>query len=374
MKTVALELQPCCGNRSGIGTYTYEIASRLKDDDDLHFCGNVFNFCGRNDNSEALKDIDISIIERHIFPYGVYRRIWNYIPFSYNSFFETKADLSIFFNYIVPPRIKGKTMTTIHDMAYMRFPETLDRKNLYRINKDIGYSVNRSDRILTVSNFSKREIMELLNVSENKISVLPCAAAITRETVDFDEFAVKHNFQKPYLFYVGTIEPRKNLVRLLKAFEIIKTRHRVPHTLVVAGGKGWGETEFYETLSRLNSKEDVKLIGYISIKEKSVLYQNADAFVFPSLYEGFGIPPLEAMQHGCPVVASEVASIPEVCGDAAIYVNPLDEESIAEGLLKVISNDESVKLLKERGFVQGRKYTWESSVEKLKNICKEVLL
>ena len=129
VKTVALELQPCCGKRSGIGVYTYELAKRLQDDERLHFCGNMFNFCGRNDNSEMLRDIHMPINESRMFPYGVYRRIWNCLPVDYARLFPQKADLSIFFNYIVPPRITGKVMTAVYDMTFLRFPETMDARN-----------------------------------------------------------------------------------------------------------------------------------------------------------------------------------------------------------------------------------------------------
>ena len=114
---VALELQPCCGRRSGIGVYTYELAKRLRSENGLEFCGNLFNFAGRNDNTEALKEVAIPIRESRMFPYGVYRRIWDIVPVSYDSLFPGKADLTIFFNYIVPPRIKGDVMTAVHDVS-----------------------------------------------------------------------------------------------------------------------------------------------------------------------------------------------------------------------------------------------------------------
>ncbi len=373
MKTVALELQPCCGKRSGIGTYTYEIARRLKDDDELHFCGNLFNFCGRNDNSEALKGIEMPMIERRIFPYGVYRRIWNCLPLGYESFFPTNADLSIFFNYIVPPRIHGKTITTIHDMTYLRFPETVDKSNLRRIERGIKYSIERSNRILTLTEFSKREIIDFLGVPAEKIELIPCAASVSDDYADFSETAAKYNIEKPYIFYVGTIEPRKNLPRLIEAFGLVKEKYHIPHRLVIAGGKGWQEDAFYDAIEKCPAKEDIQLIGYIYTPEKNTLYKNAAAFLFPSLYEGFGIPPLEAMYHNCPVVASNAASLPEVCGEAAAYVDPLDAESIAGGIWKVVSDEAFAQDMRKKGIEREKLFTWESSVEKLKSICKEVL-
>jgi glycosyltransferase involved in cell wall biosynthesis len=143
--------------------------------------------------------------------------------------------------------------------------------------------------------------------------------------------------------------------------------------LVIAGGKGWQEDAFYDAIEKCPAKEDIQLIGYIYTPEKNTLYKNAAAFLFPSLYEGFGIPPLEAMYHNCPVVASNAASLPEVCGEAAAYVDPLDAESIAGGIWKVVSDEAFAQDMRKKGIEREKLFTWESSVEKLKSICKEVL-
>ena len=367
---VALELQPCCGKRTGIGTYTYELAKRLEDCDGLEFCGNLFNFRGRNDNSATLSGITIPIRENRLMPYGVYRRIWNLIPIPYHAMFQDRADLSIFFNYIVPPHISGKVMTTIYDLTYLRFPETMDRRNLRRLEKGMRYSVERSDHILTISDFSKSEIEKLLGVPEYLVSVVPCAPTLLEKAPNPTGFMERFGVKKPYLLYVGTIEPRKNLIRLIEAFSRLKKEQGVPHQLVLAGGKGWGNTEIYRIASLTM---DVVCTGYISDDEKYDLYQNADAFIFPSLYEGFGIPPLEAMAYGCPVVCANVASLPEVVGDAAELVEPTDDVNIAQGIWNVISHPSRRDELIRLGFERVKRYTWATSAKKLTDICKTVL-
>lgn len=369
---VALELQPCCGRRSGIGVYTYELAKRLRSENGLEFCGNLFNFAGRNDNTEALKEVAIPIRESRMFPYGVYRRIWDIVPVSYDSLFPGKADLTIFFNYIVPPRIKGDVMTAVHDLTYLQFSETMDARNLKRIKQGIRYSVERSSRVLTISEFSKGEIAELLGVPGEKIAVVSPAPSLSGATADFDGCRQKWGIKGPYLLYVGTIEPRKNLARLLRAFELLKEKRGIRHQLVLAGGRGWRDEGIFQTVRELRHRDDVVFTGYVSDGEKNALYQNAEVFVFPSLYEGFGIPPLEAMAHGCPVVCANAASLPEVAGGAAELVDPLEVEGIAAGIWRVLSDGAYARHLRENGRIQARKYTWESSAERLMSLCREL--
>ena len=289
---VALELQPCCGRRSGIGTYVYELAKRLTNRNGLEFYGTLFNFMGRNDNAESLQDIAVPVRESRIFPYGVYRRIWNWVPIPYQSLFPGQADLHVFFNYIVPPHAGGKVITTVHDMTWKRFPETMDKRNYRRLQKGMEQSIAQSDHILTLSRFSKEEIVSLLGIAEERVSIVPCAPSLSKAAENFDRCAEKFQIKRPYLLYVGTIEPRKNLIRLLKAYAMLQREQGIEHQLVLAGGRGWKADEIYRMAEELPG---VILTGYVSGEEKNALYQNAAAFIFPSLYEGFGIPPLEAM-------------------------------------------------------------------------------
>lgn len=369
MKQVALELQPCMGNRSGIGMYAYEIAKHLRSDTTMSFYGNVFNFHNKADLGEAIPEIAWPIHACAMLPYGIYRRVWHAFPLSYQSFFP-HADLTVFFNFIVPPRIKGKVITTVHDLTYLRYPETMDKKNLHRIQRDIAYSLQRSDRILTVSEFSKKELCQLLPVPEDKVSVVYNAPALSNETVNVEQVLQKHGISRPYILYIGTLEPRKNLVKLIQAFDQLKKTERIPHKLVLAGGKGWNSEGIY---AQVEKTADVLAIGYVSNAEKSALYQNAELFVFPSLYEGFGIPPLEAMHFGCPVVCANAASLPEVVGDAAELVDPMEVDSIAEGMLRVLEDEPYRTKLVQRGYVQEKKFNWDDSAKKLMQICREVL-
>lgn len=369
---VALELQPCCKEPSGVGMYTYELAKRLKSDDEVSFCGNLFNFLNRNDHSELLRELSFPINKSRLFPYGVYRRTWNYLPFGYNKIFP-KTDVTHFFNYIVPPKISGKVVTTIHDMAYIRFPETLNSANLRRIKQGIEYSVRRSDVLITVSEFSKREIVDLLHVPEEKIVVIPNASSLTDEQAPFEVLRAKYHLEdKPYLLYMGTIEPRKNLVRLIQAFDKVKKTSGLPHKLILAGGKGWKSGEIYCEAEQATSSSDIIFTGYISPAEKNTLYKNAELFVFPSLYEGFGIPVLEAMSFGVPVICSNAASLPEVVGDCAELVDPLSVEDIASTIERLLGNSTRRDELISKGIGRAKGFSWDTSASQLMTIYKSV--
>ena len=369
---IALELQPCCGKRSGIGNYTYELARRMQDGDGLTFRGNLFNFCRRNDNRSALAGIKMPIAEQASMTYGVYRRIWGILPLDYRKMFPP-ADLSIFFNYIVPPRVSGKVVSVIYDMTCFRYPETMDRRNRRRLHQGLSRSVARSDHVITISAFSRREISSLMGVPEEQISVVPCAPSLAEGCAPFEALAVRLQLRRPFLLYVGTIEPRKNLTRLIQAFARLKAEHQIPHQLVLAGGKGWGTEEIYQSAEASPYRADILFPGFLSNEEKNTLYQQADVFVFPSLYEGFGMPPLEAMAWDCPVVCSRAASLPEIVGDAAELVEPLDEADIANGIWKVLSDGAYAARLVEKGHARVKRFTWEASANRLRQICREVL-
>lgn len=370
---VALELQPCYWARSGIGTYVYEIARRLHDGNNLAFHGNVFDFRGREGGEAALAGIEMPVQKNRLLPYGAYRRLWNYLPIRYSWMFPQRADVTIFFNFIVPPRVDGRVMSVVHDLTYIRFPETMKASNLTHLQRGMKYSLERSDRVIAVSEFTKRELHELLGVPKEKISVVYNAPSLASDSEDYGEVCKKYGIRGEYILFVGTIEPRKNVSRLLRAFDLLKGEYKLPHQLVLAGGKGWQDEQIFQTLQNTRFADDIVRTGYVSAEEKNTLYQNASVFVFPSVYEGFGIPPLEAMTWGCPVVCANAASLPEVVGDAAELVDPMDERSIAKGILRVLTDHAYAQQLIEKGRVQAKKFSWDRSAEQLFAVCKEVL-
>ena len=372
MRKIALELQPCVKQRSGIGVYTYELAKRLKNDENLNFYGTVFNFLGRNDISGDLTDISFNILTNRLMPYGIYRRTWNYIPCPYNRMFNKNAQIYHFFNYIVPPNIKGKVITTIHDIAYLLYPETMDPKNLKRINDGIDYSIQRSDMIIAVSEYTKKMILEKYNIPDNKVEVVYNSFSVSDKYTEYPDLKDKYSIDNPYILYVGNLEPRKNIPRLIKAFSKLKKENKISHSLVIVGQKSWLFDEIFKTLEDEGISDQVLFTGFVDNMDKTSFYRHADLFIYPSLYEGFGIPILEAMAMGTPVVCSDSSSMPEVGGDAAFYIDPLDIESIANGIETVLGNEDLKKSMIEKGYEQIKKFSWDESAEKLKTLYKTI--
>ena len=363
---IALELQPCSNQMSGIGHYTFQLSKRLFEMDAEHVCGNYFNLCMRG---PKLSDLGLSgkVNYNIALQYGVYRRIWDKFPIPYRMMFP-RADITHFFNFIVPPGVSGKVIDTIFDLTYLRYPETMDARNLGRLKGGMQDSLDRSDRIVTDSEFVKGEIVRELGFDAHRIDVI-YPAAVEDAVVDLpSEYLVeKWNLTGPYILYLGTIEPRKNINRLIQAYERMHSELEQPPKLVLAGGKGWKSEETYRLAESLLPGKIV-FTGYISAAEKKLLYQNAALFTFPSLYEGFGMPVLEAMRYGKPVVCSNVSSLPEVAGDCARLVTPTDVDDIATGLLEVYTDPARAEQLSLRGKAQAERFSWDRSAEKLMQV------
>lgn len=378
---ISLELQPCLKNKSGIGIYTYEIAKRLQEFDDIEIQGDIFNFNNRNDISKDIEGLNFDKNICSLFPYGVYRRLWNYVPIKYKWLFNDNSDIYHFFNFIVPPRITGKVITTIHDMTYELYPETMDKRNLKRIKDDIQYSVNRSEKIITVSESSKRDIIKFLNVPESKVEVVYNGVDYNRYSTSYDEnqknkVRKKYNIPNDYILYMGTLEPRKNIESIIKAFSLFKKENIINSKdikLVIAGKKGWMFESIFNLVTELKLEENIIFTDYIDEADKPIIYNMAKLFIFPSIYEGFGIPILEAMASSVPVITSNVSSMPEIAGEAAVLVEPMNIVSISNNINKILSDKEYSSKLVRKGHIQAKKFSWDLSAKKMYDIYKNIL-
>ena len=308
----------------------------------------------------------------------LYRLISNFIPLPYCKFFGSDCDITHFFNYIVPPEVRGKSVVTVHDMVYKAFPETVRARTKYMLDTGLKKSMKRADIIVTDSEFSKTEIIKYFPQYQDKIRVVPCGVDLNKfhPCTDTDKIErVKRDFEtgEEYFLYLGTIEPRKNLERLIEAYaEFVKNTDNPPN-LVLAGGKGWLYDNIYAKAEKLGIEKKVIFTKYIPSEDINALMCGAVAFVFPSIYEGFGMPPLEAMACGVPVLTSGEASLPEVTGDSAVIVDAYSVKSIAEGLGRIYSDRNLRERLSREGSERAEKFTWEKSAEILYKVYRELL-
>lgn len=371
-----MELQPLVKTKSGVGWYTYNIIKYLcRENIDLQ--GNVFNFLGRNNIDDILKEFNFNIEACRFLPYSVYTRMWNYLPIKYNSLFKNKADIYHFFNFIVPPKVDGKVIVTVYDMVYKVFPETMYNSNYRRLEKNLRYSVDRADTIITISESSKREIIKYLNVDPNKIEIVPPGVEMEAYNRQFDKDKLmqvkdKYNLPEEFMLYLGTLEPRKNIESIIDAFSLYKKSNEDSIKLVIAGNKGWMYESIFERVKSLNIEDQVVFTGYVDENDKPYVYEMSTIFIFPSLYEGFGIPVLEAMASKVPVITSDISSLKEVCGDAALFVNPKDLDAICDDITKLRQNPNIGKQLIEKGLTRCKNFTWEKSAAKLINIYEKL--
>jgi len=268
------------------------------------------------------------------------------------------------------PPSKAAKVTTIHDFGFLKYPETAHPKIKAVHQRRLAWVKKEADLVIAVSQSTKKDMMEILALPEEKIRVVYEAAPEDLKAVKNkkkrEEVKKKFRISGDYLLSVATLEPRKNLKRIIEAFKMLKAKDL---KLVIVGKQGWDDS-----LPKLNFKRQTSNIiftGYISKEDKAALYSGATCLVYPSLYEGFGLPVLEAMKCGCPVLTSNISSLPEVAGQAAILVDPLDVGEIAKGLSEVINNKEKRKDLIKKGFVQVEKFSWEKAARETLKVYEE---
>lgn len=309
--------------------------------------------------------------------YTLYKLLWILFPVPHRLFFRANSDITQFFNYAVPPGASGKQVTFIYDMAYKACPWTMHPKTRIWLELCMKKTCRHAAHIVTVSNFSRHEILKYLDIPKEQVSVVPCAVDHTAYHPHYSKAQIQKvldrlGIEPDYMLYVGTIEPRKNLERLIGAYaKLCRLKKHVPQ-LVLAGKKGWLCEGIYQKVQRLGLENRVLFTGYIRQEDSPVLMCGAKAFVFPSLYEGFGMPPLEAMACGAPVITSNTTALQEVAGDAAITINPESENEIYRAMKMVLENTTYSKQLREKGIKRASAYTWAKSAAMLLEVYRRI--
>ncbi|MEF3313265.1 glycosyltransferase family 1 protein [Paenibacillus sp. GYB004] len=358
-----LDAQPLLGPKSGVFRYTYCLYDMLKSSHLKVFP--AFNSHLQRISKEHLPfTFSQANIINQFYPYRIIKKIMRpnvLYNFPYDMFTKEKADIFHGTNFVHTPTIRGKSIVTIHDLAFMLFPETTNKHIYNHHMKWVPYSVEKCDHIIAISQQTKNDIVSLLNVPESKIDVIPLAGGNSFKPLDKSEYKIilnKYHLPDQYILFVGTLEPRKNLLGLLKAFLLLKKNSNCFGKLVIVGAQGWKYSAIYDWVQQHSLENDVIFLGFVDDEDLVHLYNGATVFVLPSIYEGFGIPLLEAMQCGTPVIGSDVSSIPEVIGDAGELVPPFDYEGWAEKLHLFLTNSSLRKHYSRLALKRSRDFSW----------------
>ncbi len=272
-------------------------------------------------------------------------------------------------DYVLPPLRRGRKVVTIHDLSFLRYPEGAEPSLRKYLSRAVPDAVRRADMVLADSENTRQDIIELLGVAPAKVEVLYPGVDARFSPLEDDEPLGRvrqlYGLSYPFILSLGTLERRKNLIFLLDAYAALRAGGDVSHKLVIAGEKGWLYEGILRRVEELSLERDVIFLGFVADENLPALYNLAEFFVFPSLYEGFGLPPLEAMACGTPVISSNSSSLPEVLGEAGLMVSSEDTDVLAQAMGRVLDDPALRQDLAQKGVRQARKFAWPASAQKL---------
>lgn len=275
--------------------------------------------------------------------------------------------------YALPLVCPTQSAVTVHDLSFFLYPETFNRANRLYLRAITRWSVRRADAVIAVSEHTRQDVIRLLGVPADRVHVAPNGVDPDFRPLpehDVQSFRERHKLPQSFILCISTIEPRKNLTTLIRAYAALG---KTDHVLIIGGGRGWRYQDVFDTVDELELHDRVRFSGFIRHRDLPLWYNAAEVFVFPSIYEGFGLPPLEAMACGTPVIASNASSLPEVVGRAGVQVNPTDVEALAEAIHRVITDSGLATSMAERGLSRAGRFSWQASAERTAAVYDAVL-
>ena len=377
-------LNPEKGEAIGVGHYTYQLIRHLLKIDQENEYVLFFDWRVREKDIKKFTQKNVKI---KFYPFSDYKK---YLPGAYNEILgmATLAGENLDVAHTtsamsrIPLSYRGKVVVTVHDLAPYKVPDVFPQLKRTKAKATSSLMISHADRIIAVSDSTKNDIVDIFETSPEKIVVIrsgfdrrmsddpntPREKVLERYDIDKD---------KKYVLFLGTIEPIKNITRLFEAFKKFKDdcmseKGECDHKLVMAGKNGWLAQEYRQIAKDLGIGKDVVFTGYIIGDELVPLFKNADFFVMPSLYEGFGTTVLEAFATGTPAIVSNVSSIPELAGDAALFVNPMKTEEITEAMKKLAADENLKNDLRARGKKQVEQFDWEKCARETLEVYKSV--
>jgi glycosyltransferase involved in cell wall biosynthesis len=354
---VAFEATPLLETKTGVGSFITEVLARLPREDVA-----VVSFAYTRIYLEQFKSLlppGVAATRRPI-PSRTTRRLWKRIDWPPIEFWTGPVDVVHGPNFVVPPSRHAAEIVTVHDLTPVRYPEFCD-ENTVQYPQLIRRAIRRGAHVHTVSEYVGEEVAEAFGVERDRIHVVH--NGVSDVTEGDPNAGTRLAGAARYVLALGTIEPRKNLAMLVRAFDAIADRHPDVH-LVLAGARGWRMSEFDLALRDARHAERVVVSGRVDDTQRADLLAGATVLAYPSLYEGFGLPPLEAMASGVPVLATSVGALPEILGDAALLVPPSDD-ALVDGLAQVLEDEGLRRRLKARGTARAAQFSWDRCTDEL---------
>lgn len=291
-----------------------------------------------------------------------------------------RPDLLHSLAFVSPLAWRGPTVVTIYDLSFLLYPERFHQANRLYLAIMTRNSARRARRVAAISQSTKADVIRLLGVPPERIAVVPPSLEPQfrpQDPASVAAFRQRYGLPNSFILYLGTLEPRKNLLTLLKAYAILKKRcqksNKPGPSLILAGGKGWGYKQIFRAIEELGLAQEILLPGFIPFSELPLWYAAADLFVYPSLYEGFGLPVLEALACGTPVVCSRASSLPEAAGDAALLVDPQDVTALAEAMERLLQDDRLRSDLREKGLTHAARFSQKAMGQRMIQVYEEAL-
>jgi len=356
MSKIGIDIQTTLGQKTGFGFYVSNLTKALKKVDK----NNKYVFL----KPETEKDFS-----------APQRFLWDQVKLPKLAR-EAKISLLHQPAFSAPVGYRGKVVVTVHDVIAVLFGQDIPFFSRQYFARWMPFSYRFADKIICVSEHTKKDLMRHLRINEEKMVVIPEAAGEQFRPIT-DEKAIsrileKYHIDSRYILHVGTLNPRKNLDFLIKVFSRV---HRlIPDVkLVITGKKGWHFDSLFELVTQLGLEKYIIFTGYIEDNEAPYLYSGASVYAFPSIYEGFGLPPLEAMSCGTPVVASDTSSIPEVVGNAGILLDPKDTESWVKALVRLLRNVDEQKRYSDKSLKQAQNFSWRKTAQATVDVYEELL-
>lgn len=276
-------------------------------------------------------------------------------------------------SYNAPPLSRLPFVVSVHDVSFRHYPEYFSPRTRLLLSTLLPYSMRRAKHIITLSEASKRDIIQFYPYTYDKLSVIPLAAGLIASTQPDPVVAARYTDKRGFILAVGTVQPRKNIARLIHAYVELRNQNVTEARLIIVGRSAWQHSTIQQIALSSRYADDIIFTGYLADAEVASLYQACKVFVYPSLYEGFGLPVLEAMQLGAPVITSNISSLPEVAGDAAILIDPYSVLDIRTGLQEVLTNDIVREDLRRRGKQRAARFSWERTAHETLTVYYQAL-